>query len=119
MVGKWYKYIGKKSEFFITNKWYKCIGNLKTINAFLDENSEPNGAHPENHIDFDLSNQMDYNPDEVKKEPKPQLEVYDSITIEISSEGKVNIKSTLNRFETVYLLKKVTESEIDKINEKT
>jgi hypothetical protein len=71
MVGKWYKFIGKSYENFTNGKYYLCISSdIDEEGAFIDNNGDKNGFSRINNNQFDLSNPMDHNPDEVKEEKK-------------------------------------------------
>lgn len=121
MVGKWYKYIGPEDEYFTTDKWYLCYelgenGNLHFIdNANNKEqlNWFTFGGIDEN---IDLSNPMDYNPDEVKEETKPQLRV-ETITIVVYPDGKYEATSPLSNKEVLKHLKEAAYLLDKQINE--
>ena len=69
LVGKWLKYTSHNND-FIKDKWYKCIGDIKSQGAFLDMHGNPNGFFAstiDNTKRFDITNPQDTNPDEVKK----------------------------------------------------
>ena len=117
MVGKWYKFIDNEGgENFTKNKWYKCIGNPHNKEAFIGNDNEKDGFYPFNPCYFDLSNPMDYNPDEVKEEPQPNFKV-DTITIVIFNDGKYQTNTTLSPKELIKHLKEATYRLDKQINE--
>ncbi len=121
MVGKWYKYIGPTDKYFTTDKWYLCYELGEDNNLHFIDNSKDKEdlnwfalEHIERNID--LSNPMDYNPDEVKEEPKPQKRV-DTITIVIHSDGGYEINSTLPIKERTIHIKEIAYLLDKQINE--
>lgn len=123
MVGKWYKYIGKKDKYFTPNKWYLCQeldsdGNLQFIDNDNDVD-ELNWFYLEKlNENIDLSNPRDYNPDEVKEETKPQFKV-ESITIVILQDGSYQTTSTLEYPKMIKHIKEVAYLGDKQINENT
>jgi hypothetical protein len=122
MVGKWYKFIGDvEDNTFIKNNWYKCISDIEDFNAFLDEHGEGNGFYATNKDNFDLSNPIDHNPDEVKEEVnevQPKFKV-DTITIIILQDGSYQTTSTLEYPKMIKHIKEVAYLGDKQINENT
>jgi hypothetical protein len=120
MVGKWYKVIENEGgENFTKNKWYKCIGNPHNKEAFIGNDGKRDGFYPFNHAYFDLSNPMDYNPDEVKEEVnevQPNFRV-ETITIIIFNGEKYQTNTTLSPKELIKHLKEATYRLDKQINE--
>jgi hypothetical protein len=117
MVGKWYKVIENEGgKNFTKNKWYKCIGNPHNKEAFIGNDNQKDGFYPFNPCYFDLSNPMDYNPDEVKEEPQPKFRV-DTITIIILQDGSYFTTSTFGPKQMVKHLKEATYRLDKQINE--
>lgn len=123
MVGKWYKFIGKKDLHFTPNKWYLCQevqsnGNL----GFIDNDNNVNSLNwfsfDITKQYFDLSNPMDYNPDEVKEEPQPKFRV-ETITIVIFNDDKYQTNTTLSPKELIKHLREATYRLDKQINENT
>jgi hypothetical protein len=121
MVGKWYKFIGKKDQHFTPNKWYLCqeveYGNLHFIDNSNDK-EELNWFALENiERNIDLSNPMDYNPDEVKEEVKePDLKI-ETITIVVINDEKYITNTVFDLKQLVKHLKEVTYRLDKQINE--
>jgi hypothetical protein len=116
MVGKWYKYIGKSYNRYTDGKWYECVGDINDDGAFVDNEGKRNGFCERNEEYFDLSNPMDYNPDEVKEETKPKFNA-DTITIIILQDGSYFTTSTFGPKEMVKHLKEATYRLDKQINE--
>jgi hypothetical protein len=68
-AGKWFKHVGGQANHccFTEGKWYLCIGDIKKDSAFIDDYGDKTGCNPENHIYFDLTNPLDYNPNDVER----------------------------------------------------
>jgi hypothetical protein len=121
---KWYKYIGSSDKFVTKSKWYKFLKEDQYYFEVLDnENQEKNPmSFVKRNIEkyFDLSNPMDYNPDEVKvvkkEETKPQLKV-DTITIVILQDCSYQTTSTLEYPEMIKHIKQVSYIGDKQINE--
>jgi hypothetical protein len=122
MVGKWYKFIDNEGgKNFTKNKWYKCIGNPHNKEAFIGNDNEKDGFYPFNPSYFDLSNPMNYNPDEVKEEVKvvqPKFKA-DTITIIILQDGSYQTTSTLEYTKMIKHIKEVAYLGDKQINEET
>jgi hypothetical protein len=119
MVGKWYKYIGKSYNRYTDGKWYECVGDINDDGAFVDNEGKRNGFCENNERYFDLSNPMDYNPDEVKEEEtKPNFKV-DTITIVVYPDGTYSANSPLDLKEMVKHIKESAYLLDKQINENT
>jgi len=98
MVGKWYKFIDKSGYYLTKSKWYECKEINKYYVIFLDNEKDLNNytyfSKKNFGNSFDLSNPMDYNPDEVKEEPKPEKRC-DTITIELLPDNKLTLHTTI------------------------
>ena len=117
MVAKWYKYIGFNGENFTNGKWYECAGDIEDDGAFIDNNGNLNGFCGFNHKNFDLSNPMDNNPDEVKEEVKePDLKI-ETITIVVINDEKYITNTVFDLKQLVKHLKEVTYRLDKQINE--
>jgi hypothetical protein len=124
MVGKWYKFIGKKDKYFTPNKWYLCQEVVSNGTLwFIDNENDINFLNwfPLEDLNkhFDLSNPMDYNPDEVKEEVKevqPKFTV-ETITIIIFNDVKYQTNTTLSPKELIKHLKEATYRLDKQINE--
>ena len=122
MVGKWYKFIGKKDKHFTPNKWYLCQevedGNLHFIDNDNDKNELNWFPLYRTKKYFDLSNPMDNNPDEFKEESQPNFRV-ETITIVIFNDDKYQTNTTLSPKELIKHLKEATYRLDKQINEET
>jgi hypothetical protein len=120
MVGKWYKFIENEEVMnFTKNKWYKCIGNPHNKEAFIGNDNKKDGFYPFNPSYFDLSNPMEYNPDEVKEEVKePDLKIK-TITIVVINDEKYITNTVFDLKQLVKHLKEATYRLDKQINEET
>jgi hypothetical protein len=118
MVGKWYKFIGKSYENFTNGKYYLCIrADIDDEGAFIDNNGDINGFNRINNKHFNLSNPMEYNPDEVKEEVKePDLKIK-TITIVVINDEKYITNTVFDLKQLVKHLKEATYRLDKQINE--
>ena len=118
MIGKWYKCNSTENdENFTTNKWYKSIKDPREKEAFIGNDGKRDGFYPFNPCYFDLSNPMDYNPDEVKEEVKePDLKI-ETITIVVINDEKYITNTVFDLKQLVKHLKEVTYRLDKQINE--
>ena len=121
MVGKWYKFIGKTDKHFTSNKWYLCQEVEEDNLHFIDNDNDKYDLNwfplYRTKQYFDLSNPMDYNPDEVKEEVIKELNYVETITIVIFNDDKYQTNTTLSPKELIKHLKEVTYRLDKQINE--
>ena len=124
MVGKWYKFIGKKDKYFTPNKWYLCQEVVSNGNLwFIDNENDINFLNwfplKDLNKNVDLFNPMEYNPDEVKEEVKePDLKIK-TITIVVINDEKYITNTVFDLKQLVKHLKEATYRLDKQINEET
>lgn len=80
MKGMWFKRLdyGIENTDFNKFKWYECVNHNPADEwSFIDNQGDKNGFYPDNHLHFDLTRPLPYNPNEgIKIEDMKEGEWY-------------------------------------------